>query len=56
LKKVKILDKHPLHPPRLALGLFKLFAGREHFDFAVGDLEEKFAVLAREMDAARVRR
>ncbi len=56
MKRAKPKDERPLRPPRLALFLFRLFAGGEHFDFAVGDLEEKFAVLATETDAARARR
>jgi len=50
------MEERPLRPPRLALVLFRFFAGREHFDFAVGDLEEKFVVLAGEADAGRARR
>jgi putative ABC transport system permease protein len=56
LKKAEDRDQHPLRPPRFALLFFRFFAGPEHFDFAVGDLEERFAVLAEEKGAARARR
>ncbi len=56
MRKAKSLDDHPFRPPRLALILFRLFAGGEHYDIAVGDLEERFLVLANDSGAAAARR
>ncbi len=56
MKKAEIPDRLPLRPPRLALILLRFFAGPEHFGFALGDLEEKYIVLAGERGTPRARR
>ncbi|MFZ2053846.1 MAG: ABC transporter permease [Candidatus Aminicenantales bacterium] len=43
-------------PPRLAFKIFKFFAGGEDYAFAVGDLEEKFIVIAGELGPSKARR
>lgn len=56
MKKAETPDHLPFRPPRLARLIFRFFAGPDHFDFALGDLEEKFEVLAAERGTARARR
>jgi putative ABC transport system permease protein len=51
------LPPDPLpRPPRLAQKIFGLFAGREDYFFAAGDLEERFIVMAEDMGLSKARR
>jgi putative ABC transport system permease protein len=51
------LPPDPLpRPPRLAQKIFGLFAGREDYFFAAGDIEERFIVMAEDMGLSKARR
>jgi ABC-type antimicrobial peptide transport system permease subunit len=56
LKKADSVPADVPRPPRLALKIFRLFAGRENHVFAAGDLEEKFIVIAGDRGLSKARR